>query len=55
MTLDILKNKYFEDIDSLDFTYWNKEIRFTTVINGCVVDLNRKIIQDLIDQYEADK
>jgi hypothetical protein len=55
VTLDILKDKYFEDIDSLDFKYWNKEIRFYTIISGCAVNLNRKIIQDLIDQYEADK
>lgn len=54
MTLDVLTNKYFEDIHKLDFTYWNKEIRFTTIISSSVVNLNRKIITDLINAYEAD-
>ena len=53
MTLDVLTNKYFEDIHKLDFTYWNKEVRFTTVISSCVVNLNRKVITDLINAYEA--
>lgn len=54
MTLDVLINKYFEDIHKLDFKYWNKEVRFTTIISSCVVNLNRKIITDLINAYEAD-
>ena len=54
MTLDILTSKYFEDISKLDFKYWNNEIRFYTIINSCAVNLNRKIIQGLIDEYEND-
>ncbi len=54
MTLDILTNKYFENIDKLDFKYWNKEIRFTTITGPCIADLNRKVITDLINAYEAD-
>jgi len=54
MTLDVLTNKYFEDIHKLDFKYWNKEIKFTTVIGSSVVSLNRKVITDLINAYEAD-
>lgn len=54
MTLDILTNKYFENIDKLDFKYWNKEIRFTTITGPCITDLNRKVITDLINAYEAD-
>ena len=53
-TLDVLTNKYFEDIHKLDFTYWNKEIRFTTSIHSSIVNLDRKVITDLINAYEAD-
>ena len=53
-TLDVLTNKYFEDIHKLDFTYWNKEIRFTTSISSSIVNLDRKVITDLINAYEAD-
>ena len=54
ITLDVLKDKYFEDISKLDFKYWNNGIRFYTIISSCAVDLNRKIIQRLIDSYETD-
>ena len=54
MTLDVLTDKYFEDIHKLDFTYWNKEIRFMTIVGSSVENLNRKVITDLINAYEAD-
>jgi len=54
ITLDFLTNKYFEDIHTLDFKYWNKEIRFMTIVGSSVVNLNRKVITDLINAYEAD-
>ena len=54
ITLDVLTNKYFEDIHKLDFKYWNKEIRFTTIIGSSIIDLNRKVITDLINAYKAD-
>ena len=54
ITLDFFTNKYFENIEGLDFKYWNNEIRFITTISSCAVDLNRKIITSLIEQYEKD-
>ena len=54
ITLDVLKDKYFEDISKLDFKYWNKEVRFTTITGPCITDLNRKVITDLINAYETD-
>ena len=53
-TEEQLVDKYFEDIHKLDFTYWNKEIRFTTSISSSIVNLDRKVITDLINAYEAD-
>ena len=52
ITLEYLKNNYVEDIKTFDFKYWNNEIRFCTIIGSVVINLNRKIIQNLIEEYE---